>query len=400
MGSFIFYSKQISQLTNLNYSKEASRKILFSKNKDYVLSVGENKTLNAAFESEDYNEKYLDNYSKINYVNHKDLIKNINNLLKVGYSNSDINLIITHGSNEDVIEFAKRDKVRYLEEFYTLDYAKIKNYDRYVALSDETGDNEDDIVIKVNLDLDKENYVECTQVVDFSTDMLVNKHRCLNKDFVPDDLVDISSKYTDEKDLKISRIAMNAFIKMYEAAEKEGYQLVINSAYRSYEEQEELVNTYLNSYGQAYVDKYVAKPGHLLMIDEPELNLHPESQRKLARLLALLVKLGVNVYITTHSDYIIKEFNTLLMLHTRRDNEKIQAIMIDKGYIEQELLSPKQIKMFISDKQYILLPGNTRKTKIQSLIPAYIDPRFGIEAVSFDDTIRDMNSIQELIMFT
>lgn len=146
--------------------------------------------------------------------------------------------------------------------------------------------------------------------------------------------------------------------------------------------------------------KYVAKPGHLLMIDEPELNLHPESQRKLARLLALLVKLGVNVYITTHSDYIIKEFNTLLMLHTRRDNEKIQAIMIDKGYIEQELLSPKQIKMFISDKQYILLPGNTRKTKIQSLIPAYIDPRFGIEAVSFDDTIRDMNSIQELIMFT
>ena len=56
--------------------------------------------------------------------------------------------------------------------------------------------------------------------------------------------------------------------------------------------------------------------------------------------------------------------------------------------------------MFISDKQYILLPGNTRKTKIQSLIPAYIDPRFGIEAVSFDDTIRDMNSIQELIMFT
>lgn len=260
-GTFIFYSKQISQLTNLNYSKEASRKILFSKNKDYVLGIGENKTLNAAFESEDFNEKYLDNYSKIKYVNHKDLIKNINNLLKVGYSNSDINLIITHGTNEDVTEFAKRNKVRYLEEFYSLDYAKIKNYDRYVALSDETGDNEDDIVIKVNLDLDKENHVECTQVDDFSTDMLVNKHRCLNKDFVPDDLVDINSKYTDENDLKVSRIAMNAFIKMYEEAEKEGYQLVINSAYRSYEDQEEIVDTYLNSYGQAYVDKYVARPG-------------------------------------------------------------------------------------------------------------------------------------------
>ena len=36
--------------------------------KDYVLSKGENKTLNAAFESEDYKEEYLDNYSKINYI--------------------------------------------------------------------------------------------------------------------------------------------------------------------------------------------------------------------------------------------------------------------------------------------------------------------------------------------
>ena len=261
LGSFIFYSKQISQLTSLNYSKKASRKILFSRNKDFVLGVGENKTLNKAFESDDFDEKYLDNYSKIKYVNHTDLIKNINSLLKIGYSNSDINLIITHGTNDDVREFAKRDKVKYLEEFYTLDYAKINNYDRYIALSDETGDNEEDVVIKVNLDLDKENYVDCVQVSNFSSDMLVNKHRCLTKEFVPNDLVEVDSKYTDENNLMVSRIAMNAFKKMYDAAEKDGYQLVINSAYRSYEEQEELVNKYLNLYGQEYVDKYVAKPG-------------------------------------------------------------------------------------------------------------------------------------------
>lgn len=261
VGLLIFYNKQISDLTSLNYSRVASKNILFSRNKDYVLSVGENKTLNAAFESDNYNSKYLENYSKINYVNHKDLIKNINSLLDKGYSNSDINLIITHGSNEDVLEFVKRDKVRYLEEFYTIDYAKIKNYDRYVALSDETGDDAEDVVIMVNLDLDKEDYVDAINVDKFSTDMLINKHRSLNSEFVPDDLVDIDSKYASEKDLKISRIALNAFIKMYNAAESEGYQLVINSAYRSYSDQEELVNKYLNSYGQTYVDKYVAKPG-------------------------------------------------------------------------------------------------------------------------------------------
>ena len=260
-GLLIFYEKQISDLTSLNYSKVASKKILFSKNKDYVLTVGENKTLNAAFESDKYNGKYLENYSKINYVNHANLIENINSLLEKGYSNSDINLIITHGSNEDVIDFIKRDKVKYLEEFYILDYAKIKNYDRYVALSDETGDNVDDVVIMVNLDLDKEDYVDAINVDKFSTDMLVNKHRSLSSEFVPDDLVDIDNKYTSEGGLQVSRIALNSFVKMYNAAESEGYQLVINSAYRSYSDQEEIVDKYLSSYGQSYVDKYVAKPG-------------------------------------------------------------------------------------------------------------------------------------------
>ena len=36
---------------------------------------------------------------------------------------------------------------------------------------------------------------------------------------------------------------------------------MVSSGYRSYEEQEEVVNTYLKLYGQNYVDNYVAKPG-------------------------------------------------------------------------------------------------------------------------------------------
>ena len=56
--------------------------------------------------------------------------------------------------------------------------------------------------------------------------------------------------------------------------------------------------------------RYQAKPGDLLMIDEPELNLHPENQRKLARLLAAISRAGIRIFITTHSDYIIRELNT------------------------------------------------------------------------------------------
>ena len=103
----IFYSKQISDLTKLGYSKEASRNILFTFHKDDVLKIGENKTLNAAFESAYFKEKYITNYSKIQYVNQKHLIKNINKLIKKGYSDNDISIILTHGNDESVSEFTK-----------------------------------------------------------------------------------------------------------------------------------------------------------------------------------------------------------------------------------------------------------------------------------------------------
>ena len=262
LGFFLFYCKQIHDLTSLEYSKEASKNILFSFKKDYILSVGKNETLNAAFESKYYDENYLDNYRKIHYVSHKRLILHINRLLKKGYSNSDINIILSHGNDEAVERFTERDKVKYLEEFFSVPYAKLDNYDRYVAYSDETGEDEEDTVLFVNLDLDKEDYNDSTLVEKFSLDMLVNKHHHLSSDFEPNDLVAIDKKYASDDGFLCNSKALDAYIKMSQKALEEGYQIVINSAYRSYQDQEAVVNDYLKAYGQSYVDKYVAKPGY------------------------------------------------------------------------------------------------------------------------------------------
>ncbi|MBQ3307475.1 MAG: M15 family metallopeptidase [Bacilli bacterium] len=261
LGVFLFYQKQISDLTKLGYSKIASEKILFSKHKDYIMKLGENKTVNKAFESEDYIEDNLDNYSKIKYFDQKDLISNINKLLEIGYSNSDINIILSHGTNESVTEFTKHERVHYLEEYFEYDYAKIENYDRYVNYSDQFGSSEEDTIIYINLNIDKEDYVDPFIVEEFSIDMLVNRHRSLKEDYVPSDLVTVDSKYASSNDCQSSRIAYNAFIEMYNKAESEGYQLVINSAYRSYQDQLDIIDTYRNAYGQSYVDKYVARAG-------------------------------------------------------------------------------------------------------------------------------------------
>lgn len=262
IGLLIFYNVQINSLTKYGYSRKASHNILFTWHKEDVLKKGKNKTLNAAFESIHYNDKNFDNYSKIDYVKQKHLIENINKLLKKGYSNTDINMILSHGTDATVTEFIKRDKVRYLEEYYTIDYAKIENYDRYVKYSDEAGEEEEDVVISVNLDLDKEEYKDSTLVDKFSIDMLVNKRRHLDKKFVPKDLVKIDTKYASEKGMKSAKVALDAYIEMQKEAEKEGYGIVINSAYRSYQDQLDLEELYLKTYGQSYVDKFVAKPGY------------------------------------------------------------------------------------------------------------------------------------------
>ena len=259
---FIFYRKQINDLKKIGYSEKSSNNILFSFKKDEVLSYGENKTLNAAFESEYFNEKYIKAYVKIDYVDQKHIIRNINKLIKKGYSNSDINIILSHGTDESVTEFTKRDKVNYLEEFFSLDYAKLENYDRYEAYSDETGENEIDTVIEVNLNLDKEDYTDSVLVDEFSTDMVINKHRYLSEDFKPNDLVEASLEYASENGIFLSRLAYNAFKSMSDAASKEGYGIVINSAYRSFQDQQDITDLYFKYYGQEYVDKYIAKPGY------------------------------------------------------------------------------------------------------------------------------------------
>ncbi len=143
--------------------------------------------------------------------------------------------------------------------------------------------------------------------------------------------------------------------------------------------------------------RHVAQPGDLLMVDEPELNLHPENQRRVARLFARLVNLGVKVFITTHSDYIIKELNTLLMLNNNKPH--LKRIAQAENYQDGELLTADKIRVYIAEEAPVMLEGNKRKTKCQTLTAADISQELGIEARSFDMTIETMNRIQQEIVW-
>ena len=52
--------------------------------------------------------------------------------------------------------------------------------------------------------------------------------------------------------------------------------------------------------------------GDLLIIEEPESHLHPDLQTKIAHILARLVRAGVRVLITTHSNYLLQQIGNLI----------------------------------------------------------------------------------------
>ena len=134
-------------------------------------------------------------------------------------------------------------------------------------------------------------------------------------------------------------------------------------------------------FGLWFYLEHQASPGNILMIDEPELNIHPGNQRQIARLLARLVNAGISVVISTHSDYIIREFNSLIMLHqtagkTLRERYK---------YHEDEVLDPEMVGAYLFDNQTITEFAMT--------------PEDGIHATTFDDVITNMNTVNNEIFY-
>ncbi|MDE0020997.1 MAG: AAA family ATPase [Candidatus Poribacteria bacterium] len=120
--------------------------------------------------------------------------------------------------------------------------------------------------------------------------------------------------------------------------------------------------------------RHVAEPGQLLMVDEPEAHLDTANQIEMARLLARLARAGMKVFITTHSDYIVKEINNLIMLgRDFRDKERVAK---KYGYDEGECLDANQVRGYIAEKNGLKLCDMND---------------YGIDYPNFDETINNVN---------
>lgn len=128
--------------------------------------------------------------------------------------------------------------------------------------------------------------------------------------------------------------------------------------------------------------KYQASKGDVIIIDEPEMNFHPDSQILLARLFAILANSGLGLVISTHSDYIIREINNLVMADALLQRGTGINVSEEYGYGKDELLSSSEVAA------YYFNPDTEGKVKVEELEVN----EYGFDVKSINAAIEAQNS--------
>ena len=114
----------------------------------------------------------------------------------------------------------------------------------------------------------------------------------------------------------------------------------------------------------------VISPGDALIIEEPEAHLHPAAQTQMAVTLARLVRAGIRVLVTTHSDWMLKEIANLMH----------EGELKEKGSLRKQTndwLLPEEV-------------GAWHFQKDQPVQEIRFDPTGGIEPEDYDDVAESL----------
>lgn len=90
--------------------------------------------------------------------------------------------------------------------------------------------------------------------------LLVNKQKGLDENYVPSDIVEVSSLYKDN--ILLEKETYNNFLELRKEVLNSGYQMEVESGYRDFEYQRRIYNELIEEKGYDYAIKYIALPGH------------------------------------------------------------------------------------------------------------------------------------------
>jgi len=184
-------------------------------------------------------------------------------LLTVGYSLEDIKILEEKLPKEKLEALIDEEHNEHLVGIVREKYFLLRNLDRYLEFrNDNLNMSYSEIIALVNVNANHEWY-EYELVADLSKGnlMLVNKFFKLEDDFMPDDIVNISSRFAYEGH-SVKQNVLDAFIDMQSAADEAGLRIIINFGFRTHAEQQRLWDREFNLRGRTSADSLVARPGH------------------------------------------------------------------------------------------------------------------------------------------
>lgn len=187
-------------------------------------------------------------------------------LLEVGYTESEVKVLLKKLSKEQIGNLIEEDKNDEIVSFVQEKYFISKNLDDYLTYyQNNKTTTVKDIIAIVNVNANVDWYEQ-----EFETDesknelMLVNKFYGLTSDYSPTNLtvIGLDYSYGQEGDNQLIDYAYEHFLDLWNAAYDAGYYLMVTSSYRDYESQEEVYNYRKETYGQRKADETAARPGH------------------------------------------------------------------------------------------------------------------------------------------
>lgn len=197
-----------------------------------------------------------------NYLNYKKTYDY--KLGEIGYSKEEIKIIGDKLSNTLIDEIVMKEPYnKSIKDIITYKYFINDNLLRYLNYQKkEPSLNIDTIIRVVNVNGDYEPY---TNVVDSKIEdgnlILVNKYHKLGENHEFTNLENISLMYAYSNN-RLQEEAVTNFVRMARAAKEEGLKIIANSSYRSYEEQDNIYNSFLKKHGTEYAEEYSAHAGY------------------------------------------------------------------------------------------------------------------------------------------
>lgn len=170
-------------------------------------------------------------------------------LKKLGYSKDEINYILKLDYIDEILELEyDKNLVKIISEPYFIK-KNLKTYLEYAKDKDDMSY----VISKVNTLSNNEWYTSTKEAnPDDGIKILVNKFHYLPSNFEVNDIVKVSNWYAYEGH-EIRKEVYDKYVEMWYKAKEEGLTLLINSSYRTNEQQEK---EYKNSN-----DEYASRPG-------------------------------------------------------------------------------------------------------------------------------------------